>query len=828
MQRILFLGLIFVALAGILYACNVGGATPAGGGEGILPGEISSLNLIVQYPEATYNTVGQIIAFQFVITNTGSTSLVGPATISITNATGTCPGLDTIGDRDNELDPGEAVTCTASYAITQADLNAGEAKITSNGNVGGVPTNQEITTVKMTPFKVLQLTGNADKNTYNQVGQVINFTFNIGNSGTTSFGPAQFSINNELTGRINCGAADFTLTPGASIPCPGSYTTKDTDQSSNQLTFNFTAVGGGAESVQPLTLIVQNTAVTNPPGNYTPGTTITHDVIPGEWMLQIARCYGADLNAVIKANPQVKDPAKIWPVEKITVPNIGSNGTIYGPKCVIFITAQASDTWNSIAAQYNADIKVLLEANPGVTLKAGATVRVPRNSAGGTPVPTPTGVVPIVLNFPGGVGTDTRQGIVTVAKVKDRYQLTAKQGQTLSVILSAPAGGLELAVLPVSATALKFQNATLTFNGVVPADGTYYIDVVNVTTSDKQYTLQVTLANPVVVTTERVFDLNPGPPDSNPSSMTDFNNTLYFSADANDGTGNELWRFNAATNRVERVKDIFVGAESSNPSYMAEYNGELYFSANGNDGAGVELWRYNGSDTGRLTDLNAGGDSNPSYMTVYNGYLYFGATGSDGYGNELWRTDGVNTIRVTDIYPGEGSANPAYLAVYANALYFSATSNDGYGTELWKYDGTNASRVTDINPNVGNANPAYLAAYGNNLYFSANANNNLGTELYKFDGTNASLAADINPGPGDSIPSHLREYKGELYFSANANDGTGFELFRFNGANFARASDVNKSGDSFPSYLIPYNNQLYFQANGGDGAGRELWKYTGP
>lgn len=825
MQRILFLGLIFVALAGILYACNTGVVTSTGGDAALLPGEVSSLKMTVQHQEGTYNTVGQIIVFQFSITNNGTISLVGPASISITSATGTCPGFDTIGDRDNELDPGETVICSASYAITQADLNAGEVKLTAIANVGGVSTNQEIATVKMTPFKVLELTGTADRNTYNQANQVINFSFIIKNTGTASFGPAQFSVSHELTGRFNCLGADVTLAPGASISCPGSYTTKDADRAASQLTFNFTAFGGGAESIQPLGLVVQNTDVTNPPGNYTPGTTITHDVEPGEWMLQIARCYGADLDAVIQANPQVKDPAKIWPVDKITVPNIGSNGNIYGPKCVIYITAQASDTWNSIATQHNADLDVLLEANRGVTLKAGATVRVPRNSAGGTPVPPAN--PPIILNFPGGVGTDTRQGTVTVAKVKDRYQFTAKQGQTLTVNLTAPSGGLELAILSVGGNVLKAQNATLTHTGPIPSDGNYYIDVVNVTTTDRQYTLAVTLANTVVVTTERVFDLNPGPADASPSHLAVFNNVLYFAA-IGDTTGNELWRFNVTSNRVERVKDIFVGAESSNPSYLAEYNGALYFSANGNDGAGVELWRYNGTDTGRLTDLNAAGDSNPSYMTVYGGFLYFSATGSDGYGNELYRTDGVNTIRVTDIYPGEGNANPAYLAVYGNALYFSATSNDGFGTELWKYDGTNAVRVTDINPNVGNANPSFLKAYGNALYFSANANNNIGTELYKFDGTNATLAADINPGPGDSIPSYLKEYKGELYFSANANDGTGYELFRFTGSNFARASDVNKNGDSFPSYLEVYNNQLYFQANGGDGAGKELWRYIGP
>jgi len=827
MQRLFFLGLILMVLVGILYACsNTGSVTPTGGGEAVFSAEASSLNLTVQYQEGTYNTVGQTIAFQYVVTNTGTTSLVGPASITITNSVGSCQGLDGVGDRDNQLDPGEIVTCSSSYAITQADLNAGEVKFTVTVSVGGVSSNQQIVSVKLTPFKVLELTGNADRNNYDQANQAINFTFLIRNTGTASFGPAQFSINNELTGRINCLGADITLASGASISCAGSYTTKDADRAANQLTFNFTASGGGAETTQPLTLTVQNSAVVNQPGNYTPGTTITHDVIKGEWMLQIARCYGADLDAMIRANPQVKDPAKIWPVEKIVVPNIGSNGNIYRPPCIIFITAQASDTWNSIATQYNADIDVLREANQGVTLKAGATVRVPRNSAGGNPVPAPN--QPICLNFPARSDKVTLSGTVTASKVKDRYVLTATQGQTLSVTLTAPTGGLELAVLPVSASALKFQNATLTFSGTIPSNGDYYIDVVNVTTTDRGYTLEVKLATPPAVTSQRVVDINPGTADGNPSYLTPFNNALYFSATGLDNTGVELWKYDAASNSLTRVKDIFTGAESSNPSFLAEYNGLLYFSANGNDTAGVELWRFNGTDTGRLTDINTGGNANPAYMTVYKGYLYFSATGGDTTGVELYRTDGTTTTMAADIYAGSGSSNPSYLTVYNDVLYFSAASNDGFGTELWKYDGTTASRVTDINPAVGNANPAFLKVYKNVLYFSANGNDGFGTELWKYDGTTASRALDINPGAGDSIPSYLAEFNGSLFFSANANNGVGYELWKFDGANLTLAGDINKSGDSFPSFMVGYNNQLYFQANGGEGSGKELWKYTGP
>jgi ELWxxDGT repeat protein len=826
MKKILSLGLLAVVLTGILHACNIGGSPTEDSQTLLSGGDLPALGLSVQAQSGTYNTVGQAIPFQYVVTNTGGTVLAGPVTITDSKAVVICPAVNTVGNLNNDLDPAESLTCTSSYSITQADLNAGSVTSAATATAGGVNSNTTTTTVQMTPFKVLELVSTANPTTYSQTGQVITFAYVIKNTGTAALGPAQFAVNDDRLGKINCGAADTSLAAGASISCSGTYTTTESDRSLSELVFNTTVSGGGAATIQPVQVKVTNTAVvSNPPAGYARGATIQHQVREGEWMLQIARCYGADFNAVRNANPQVSDPAKIWPVNVLTIPNIGSNGNIYGPPCVEYYTAQSGDTWSSIAQKFNADLAVLQEANKNVSLANGIKLKIPRNSANGNPVPV--GNEPIRLNFPAGSPKVTVSGTVAVSKVRDRYVLTASQEQTLAVTLTAPTGGLELAVLSAGGTALKSQNATLTFSGTIPSNGDYYVDVVNATTADRQYTLEVVLTTPV--SAERVVDINPGAADSSPAYLTVFNNILYFSATGLDNAGAELWRYDGASNSVSRVKDIFPGTDSSNPSYLAVYNGALYFSANGNDGAGVELWRFNGADVGRLSDINSGaGNANPSFMTVYNGRLYFSANSSDGTGVELWQTDGNTVGRVADIYSGAGDSKPSYLAVFNNALYFSATSNDGAGTELWKYDGTTASRATDINPGVGNANPAYLAVFNNILYFSANANDGAGTELWKYDGTTSSRAADINAGAGDSIPAYLTVFNGLLYFSANGNDGAGYELWQFNGTTASRAADINKTGDSLPSHLVVFNTRLFFQANGGDGAGRELWRFKGP
>ena len=842
MRNLILLGLVVLFII-ILYACTIGRSANPENTATTFSQDLPALSLTVQAQNAssTFNTVGQIINYVYVVTNNGSTALPGQVTVTDDKVAVTCPNVNTVGNLNDNLDPGESITCTSAYAITQADLNAGSVTNNATATAGGVTSSQVSATVPMTLTKVLELTGLANPTTYNQAAQTITFTYSLKNTSAATLGPAQFVINDDRMGAINCGGPTATIASTQALPCTATYTTTENDLTVNQLTFTANASGGGAANIQPLSIAVTNTSTPgNAPSNIVRGSTIKHQVNDGEWMLQIARCYGADFTAVRNANPQVIDPDLIWPVtDVLTIPNVGSNGPIYGPPCVVYYTVQAGDTWESIAAKYNADLAVLKEANKDLTLASGVKLKIPINSAGSGVVPTQPASQPIRITIPAGSTSVTLSGSVNPQSTV-RYVLNAAQGQILNVKVTGTVNEVGLAVYSPTNAVLKPMDATLTYTGTIPANGDHFIDVGSLTGSNiKPFTLDVSLTNapvPATATTspqpsslERVADINAGAGDSNPAYLSVFNNILYFKADGNDNTGAELWKYDLTTITASRVADIYPGPTGSDPSYLMPYNGALYFSANGNDNGGVELWRYNGTSAGRLTDMNAGaGNANPAYMTVYNNLLYYSANGNDGAGVELWRTDGNTASRAADIYSGTSDSNPAYLTVYNNTLYFSATSNDGAGTELWKYDGTTASRVSDINAGVGNSSPAYLTVFNNVLYFSANANDGAGVELWKHDGTTTSRAADINPGTGDSAPAFLTVFNGALYFGAVSNDGTGFELWKFDGTTASRVADINKTGDSFPSYLTVFNNELYFQANGGDGAGKELWKFKGP
>ncbi len=67
----------------------------------------------------TYGVVGQTITYDYELKNTGNVTLSGAFAVSDDKAAVTCPGI-------SALAPGETVNCTASYAIGQGDLDAGQ------------------------------------------------------------------------------------------------------------------------------------------------------------------------------------------------------------------------------------------------------------------------------------------------------------------------------------------------------------------------------------------------------------------------------------------------------------------------------------------------------------------------------------------------------------------------------------------------------------------------------------------------------------------------------------------------------------------------------
>ncbi len=363
--------------------------------------DLVKIELTIQTDNAVpFNTVGQIIKYVYNIKNAGATGVPAgtPGNVTVTGATVTCPDVTTIGNKDGTFDANEILTCASAYIVTQDDLNRGSVTNIVTATVSGISSAPVTIAVVTAPPSVLKLIKTASPATYDRVGQIITYTYVITNSGTAPLGPAQFIISDTgISAPINCGDAAATLAPNATLSCTATYTVTQADMGVASVSTNATASGGGLGASQATSVVVTSAAAPQSnPANLTAGSSIKHPVADGEWLWQIARCYGTDPEKVSQANLQLSNPNQISPGTTVTVPNIGSAGKIYGPPCVGTHTVQSGDTWNSIALKYNADPTVLQMVNSNA-MAVGSVLKVPLNSAstGGvvTTIPTtiPTG-----------------------------------------------------------------------------------------------------------------------------------------------------------------------------------------------------------------------------------------------------------------------------------------------------------------------------------------------------------------------------------------------------------------------------------------------------
>lgn len=353
--------------------------------------DLVKLELTVQVDTSIpYNAVGQIIKFRYSIKALQNGSSNIPANITVSGATVICPPLNSVGNLDDRLDQGETIVCAFDYAITQPDLDKGSVVNIATANAYTVNSNQASTTVATVPAKALTLTKTVNPQTYERIGQIITYQYVIKNSGSSALGPAQFTVTDiGISAPIYCGDATLTLASNATVACSANYTVTQADMNAAMVSTSATASGGSANPSQPVAATITKNTAAQTNSNLTPGSTVSHTVVEGEWLWQIARCYGANPNEVVQANAQLPNPAMIKAGTIVSVPHIGSVGKIYFPlPCVGKHTVQSADTWASIAAKYGADVTALQMANAYI-LSVGSEIKIPLYSAGAT-VPTTT------------------------------------------------------------------------------------------------------------------------------------------------------------------------------------------------------------------------------------------------------------------------------------------------------------------------------------------------------------------------------------------------------------------------------------------------------
>ncbi|WP_169795531.1 DUF7507 domain-containing protein [Arthrobacter woluwensis] len=212
-------------------------------------------------PEAGGNT-GDEITYSFKLSNTGNVTLrdvkvtEGDFSGSGKLSAITCPEGSTV------LAPGTSSTCTATYTLTQADVDAG--KVTNSATATGTPpgdalpvTSQpSVVNVPIKPTPGISLVKSADK-TELVAGETVTYSFVVKNTGNVTL--KDVTVNEgDFTGSgkmsaISCPAGAKSLAPGDSVTCTATYTLTQADVDAGKVTNSATASGTPPAGGTPVT-----------------------------------------------------------------------------------------------------------------------------------------------------------------------------------------------------------------------------------------------------------------------------------------------------------------------------------------------------------------------------------------------------------------------------------------------------------------------------------------------------------------------------------------------------------------------------------------------
>ncbi|MCI0157030.1 DUF11 domain-containing protein [Leifsonia shinshuensis] len=255
---------------GIDNSATAGGTSPSGGS--VTSNESQNVVPIAPDPAVTLQktasvsnvtAAGQTLTYTFLVTNRGNVTLSSADVVegrftghAILNPV--CPpGITSIA-------PGESISCTADYVVTQADMDAGSIQNTatvSGRTPGGaaITTPPSTVTVTAQPAPALELQKSVTPAAITVAGQPVTFHFLITNTGNVTLSDVT-AVEGSFSGAgptptVTCPAGAASLAPAASVTCMAQYTATQSDVDAGTVTNDATATGvppaGGTPSVSP-------------------------------------------------------------------------------------------------------------------------------------------------------------------------------------------------------------------------------------------------------------------------------------------------------------------------------------------------------------------------------------------------------------------------------------------------------------------------------------------------------------------------------------------------------------------------------------------------
>jgi uncharacterized repeat protein (TIGR01451 family) len=168
-----------------------------------------------------------------------------------------CPG----GNGNVVLGVGEQVSCTASYTLTQADVNQGS--VTNEAAAAGDPPDGETLVSPLTSARVpaaqepqLTMTKTANPSVVSGAGEIVTYSFmmeNTGNVTLTDVAPEEVDFTGTGTlAPFECPPEGASVSPGQQITCTTTYEVTQADIDSGEIS-NVAVATGTDDEDQPVT-----------------------------------------------------------------------------------------------------------------------------------------------------------------------------------------------------------------------------------------------------------------------------------------------------------------------------------------------------------------------------------------------------------------------------------------------------------------------------------------------------------------------------------------------------------------------------------------------
>ncbi len=222
------------------------------------------LTAVASAVPSSVNAAGDSVGYSVVVSNEGTVTLDGVSVVvdSFTGA-GVLPGVSCPAGIAS-MAPGDSVTCTVTYVVTQADMNGGaftfEVHATGaapDSSVVSSTSSSVVVTVVDAPALTLDTRYSLSPAGVQGAGQVVNLEFEMTNAGNLTLANAGTSISvfsgSAASPTVTCPGGASSLAPGASVVCVASYSLTQADVDAGFV--DLTAVAGGVAPFGAVTAI---------------------------------------------------------------------------------------------------------------------------------------------------------------------------------------------------------------------------------------------------------------------------------------------------------------------------------------------------------------------------------------------------------------------------------------------------------------------------------------------------------------------------------------------------------------------------------------------